>query len=319
MIGASYTDVHASLPVLHFLAIVSLVAAAIFLANIRYKGWRLPAIAIAVMFLTWAFAGKAYPAIIQSYRVSPNEITAESPYIANNIEATRFAFGLDKMTSTSSPAAGDLTAADIKANESTLESVRIWEPRPALDTYQQIQSIRLYYVFNDVDVDRYTVDGSYRQVLISGRELDQSKLQPQSKTWINLHLTYTHGYGFVLSPGERGGRRRLAGSLGQGHPSADHRPTSRSPARRSTTGNWATTTSSSRARARSSTTPRATRTCPPRTKVTAACPSAAGSGGSPSASASGRPRSCSRAPSPRIRGSCICGPSRSGCRRWRRS
>ena len=205
VMGASYTDVHASLPVLHFLAIVSLVAAAIFLANIRYKGWRLPAIAIAVMFLTWAFAGKAYPAIIQSYRVSPNEITAESPYIANNIEATRFAFGLDKMTSTSSPAAGDLTAADIKANRSTLESVRVWEPRPALDTYQQIQSIRLYYVFNDVDVDRYTVDGSYRQVLISGRELDQTKLQPQSKTWINLHLTYTHGYGFVLSPGNEAG------------------------------------------------------------------------------------------------------------------
>lgn len=204
--GASYTDVHASLPVLHFLAIVSLVAAAIFLANIRYRGWRLPAIAIAVMVLTWVFAGKVYPAIIQSYKVSPNEITAESPYIANNIEATRFAFGLDSMASATSPATTDLTAADIKTNEPTLQSVRLWEPRPALDTYQQIQEIRLYYSFVDVDVDRYTVDSKYRQVLISGRELDQDQLQPQSKTWVNLHFTYTHGYGFVMSPvNEAGG------------------------------------------------------------------------------------------------------------------
>ncbi len=204
--GASYTDVHASLPVLHFLAIVSLVAAVIFLANIRYKGWRLPAIAIAVMFLTWILAGKVYPAIVQQYKVSPNEITAESPYIANNIEATRYAFGLDNITSVPDAAADDLTAADVKANQPTLESVRLWEPRPALDTYQQIQEIRLYYSFTDVDVDRYVVDGHFRQVLISARELDQNQLQLQSQTWVNKHLTYTHGYGFVMSPvNEAGG------------------------------------------------------------------------------------------------------------------
>ncbi len=204
--GASYTDVHASLPVLHFLAIVSLVAAAIFLANIRYKGWRLPAIAIAVMFLTWVLAGKVYPAIIQQYKVSPNEITAESPYIANNIEATRYAFGLNKVVSVADPAATDLTAADIKANQPTLESVRLWEPRPALDTYAQKQEIRLYYSFTDVDVDRYTVNGKFRQVLISARELEQTQLQADSQTWVNLHLTYTHGYGLVMSPvNEAGG------------------------------------------------------------------------------------------------------------------
>ena len=204
--GASYTDVHASLPVLHFLAIVSLVAAAIFLANIRYRGWRLPAIAIAVMFLTWALAGKVYPAIIQQYKVSPNEITAETPYIANNIEATRYAFGLNNITSVPDAATSDLTAAEIKANQPTLESVRLWEPRPALDTYQQIQEIRLYYSFIDVDVDRYVVDGHFRQVLISARELDQNQLQQQSQTWVNKHLTYTHGYGFVMSPvNEAGG------------------------------------------------------------------------------------------------------------------
>jgi uncharacterized protein len=198
--GASYTDVHASLPVLTFLAIVSLIAAAIFLVNIRYKGWRLPAIAIAVMFLTWAIAGKAYPAIIQQYKVSPNEITAESEYIARNIDATRWAFGLNEITKVSSQASTDLTAADVVANSGTTNNVRLWEPRPALSTYAQIQEIRLYYSFNDVDVDRYVVDGEYRQVLMSARELDQTQLPEQSQTWVNQHLTYTHGYGFVLSP-----------------------------------------------------------------------------------------------------------------------
>jgi uncharacterized membrane protein (UPF0182 family) len=204
--GASYTDVHASLPVLHFLAIVSLVAAVLFMANIRYRGWRLPAVAIVIMFLTWAFAGKAYPAIVQQYRVSPNEISAETPYIANNIEATRWAFGLDKITNVPLAATNDLTAADIRANSGTIDNVRLWEPRPALSTYSQIQEIRLYYAFKDVDVDRYTIDGKYRQVLVSARELDQTQLQKQSQTWVNQHLTYTHGYGAVVSPvNEAGG------------------------------------------------------------------------------------------------------------------
>ena len=198
--GAGYTDVNARLPVLHFLAIVSLVAAAIFLANIRYRGWRLPAIAILIMALTWAIGGKAYPALIQQYRVSPNEIAAETPYIENNIEATRWAFGLNDIANVASSATDDLTADDIRANADTIGNIRLWEPRPALSTYSQIQEIRLYYSFQDVDVDRYTIDGKFREVLLSVRELDQSQLQEQSRTWVNLHLTYTHGYGFVLSP-----------------------------------------------------------------------------------------------------------------------
>ncbi len=198
--GAGYTDVHASLPVLHFLAIVSLIAAAMFLINIRYRGWRLPALAIAVMFLTWAIAGKAYPAIVQQYRVSPNEIAVESEYITKNVDATRWAFDITDVPKVSLGATTNLSATDVKANSGTTGNVRLWEPRPALSTYSQIQEIRLYYSFTDVDVDRYHIDGEYRQVLISGRELDQSQLQTQSQTWVNKHLTYTHGYGFVLSP-----------------------------------------------------------------------------------------------------------------------
>ena len=223
--GASYTDVHASLPVLHFLAIVSLFAAAIFLLNIRFRGWRLPAIAIAIMFLTWAIAGKAYPAIIQSYRVSPNEIAVESEYIAKNIDATRWAFGLDGVAKVSLEASTDLTAADVKANSGTTSNVRLWEPRPALSTYSQIQEIRLYYSFVDVDVDRYIIDGQYRQVLLSARELDQTQLQAQSQTWVNKHLTYTHGYGFVLSPvNEASGDGSPVLLVSNIPPSTDHRP-----------------------------------------------------------------------------------------------
>ncbi len=198
--GPSYTDVHAALPVLHFLAAVAVVAAAIFVLNIRYRGWRLPAIAIGLMVLTWALAGKAYPALVQQYQVSPNEITKESPYIANNIEATRVGFGVDKIQTIASPANTDLTVASANANLPTLQNVRLWDPAPALVIYNQNQGLRLYYTFTDVDVDRYTIDGQSREVLISARELDQSLLQPQSKTWLNEHFTYTHGYGAVVSP-----------------------------------------------------------------------------------------------------------------------
>ncbi len=198
--GASYADVHASLPVLRFLAVISLVAATIFLVNVRNKGWRLPAVALLVMVLAWAIGGKAYPALVQQYKVAPNEIQAESPYITNNIQATRFAFGLADIERVPFPARAGLTADVVRANATTLKSVRLWEPRPALSTYSQIQAIRLYYSFTDVDVDRYFVDGEYRQVLLSARELDQSRLQLQSRTWVNEHLVYTHGYGLVVSP-----------------------------------------------------------------------------------------------------------------------
>jgi uncharacterized membrane protein (UPF0182 family) len=198
--GASYTDVHATLPVLRFLAIVSLLAAVLFLVNIRFRGWRLPVVAIGLMFLTWAFAGKLYPYIVQQYRVTPNEVVKESEYIASNIEATRWAYGVDKISEVTIQASEDLTAADLETNAPTIDNVRLWEPRPALSTYSQIQELGPYYSFTDVDVDRYTIDGKYRQVILSTRELDQSRLPSQSQSWVNKHLTYTHGCGFVLSP-----------------------------------------------------------------------------------------------------------------------
>ncbi len=188
------------IPVLRFLAIVAAIAAVLFLINIYFKGWRLPALAIGLLFVTWLFAGQIYPAIVQQYRVSPTEIEKETPYIANNIGSTRWAFGLNEVKTFPFEANTNLDADSIAANAATLDNVRVWDPSPALDTYRQIQEIRTYYTFTDVDVDRYVIDDMYRQVLLAAREFDYSKLSGQAQTWVNQHLTYTHGYGVVVSP-----------------------------------------------------------------------------------------------------------------------
>ena len=197
--GASYTDVHAELPVLRILAVAALISAAIFLANIYVRGWRLPAVAVGLIAIVWVVAGQIYPAIVQQYRVSPNELAAESPYLTDNIASTRWAFGLNKMTSLPFPAAQTLTAADINRNSATVDNIRLWDPRPLLDTFDQLQTLQLQYTFKDVDVERYTIDGTYRQVELSARELDQNQLPSQAQTWVNQHLVYTHGYGAVVS------------------------------------------------------------------------------------------------------------------------
>ncbi|GAB4249081.1 MAG: UPF0182 family protein [Thermoleophilia bacterium] len=198
--GASYTDVHAQLPVYYILSGVALIAAVIFLVNIYYRGWRLPGIAVGLLAVVWIAAGQIYPAIVQQYQVSPNEIQLEAPYIEDNIEATRYAFGLDRVTTREFPAEENLDREAIAQNEATIENVRLWDPRPLLDVYSQLQELRIYYAFNDVDVDRYVIDGNYREVMLSAREMAQNQLQPQAQTWVNQHLTYTHGYGAVVSP-----------------------------------------------------------------------------------------------------------------------
>jgi uncharacterized membrane protein (UPF0182 family) len=201
--GANYTDVHTMLPALSVLAIVTIVAAALFFANLFFRSWKIPVIAFVLVFMFWLVGGKIAPTIVQHFNVKPNEIAKDGEYIADNIKTTRWAFGIDATSKVSLEAASDLTAAEVAANSGTTDNIRIWEPRPAKDAYSQLQSIGLQYTFNDVDVDRYVLDGKYRQVLISTRELDQSRLE--EKGWVNLRLTYTHGYGFVLSPSNETG------------------------------------------------------------------------------------------------------------------
>jgi hypothetical protein len=197
--GAGYTDVHADLPVLRLLAIVAVASALILLVNIHYKGWRLPIAAVGLLAVMWLVAGQIYPALVQQYRVSPNEIEAERPYIDDNIASTRWAFALDRVLTAPFPTATTITASDVSGAAGTINNIRLWDPATLLEAYRPLQALRLYYNFTDVDVDRYTIEGRYRQVMLSARELDQSKLQAEAQTWVNRHLTYTHGYGAVVS------------------------------------------------------------------------------------------------------------------------
>ena len=198
--GAGYTDTHARLPALWILTILALVAAVVLIVNIKYKGWLLPAIAIGSMVVVTVLAGTLYPLIIQNYRVKPNEREMESEYLEYNIEYTREAYDLTDIKQEAFAADENLDLAGIEANRATIKNVRLWDPRPLLDTYEQLQSIRQYYVFNDVDVDRYIINGEYRQTMIGAREMQQSNLPESAQTWINTNLVYTHGYGVCVNP-----------------------------------------------------------------------------------------------------------------------
>ena len=137
---------------------------------------------------------------IQKVVVKPNEFAKESQYISHNIAYTREAYNLNKIKEVSFQVNDDLSLEELKQQRATMQNIRIWDERPLLKTYQQIQSIRLYYDFNNVDVDRYVIDGQYRQLMLAARELVVKKLPAQANTWVNRHLTYTHGYGLAASP-----------------------------------------------------------------------------------------------------------------------
>jgi uncharacterized membrane protein (UPF0182 family) len=200
VLGASYTDVHAQLPALYILIAIAVVSGVILLVNIRFKGWRLPAIALGVWLAASILIGSVYPALVQNFRVAPNEVALEAPYISRNIASTRKAFGLDTVTTRPFAANADLTAADVAADRVTLDNIRLWDPVVMEKPYKQLQGIRPYYDFNDVDVDRYSVEGTRTEVLVGAREMNVSELADQAKTWVNQHLVYTHGYGVVVSP-----------------------------------------------------------------------------------------------------------------------
>ncbi|MGH2785252.1 MAG: UPF0182 family protein [Actinomycetota bacterium] len=203
--GGSYTDVNAQLPALKLLVIIAIVAGILFLINIRLRGWILPAAAVGILGLTSILVGGLYPALVQRFRVTPNELLRESKYIQYNIDFTRRAFGIDESKVTVRPFAADanLDAAAIQRNADTVQNIRLWDPFPLETTYTQLQRIRSYYEFADVDVDRYDVGGVRRQVMLAAREISQQGLRAEARTWLNSHLVYTHGYGVVASRVDR--------------------------------------------------------------------------------------------------------------------
>ena len=201
--GASYTDVNAQLPALKLLVIIAIVAGILFLINIRLRGWVLPAAAIGILALTSILVGGLYPALVQRFRVTPNELLREQTFIQRNIIFTRQAFGIDDAEVREFPAEERLDAAAIQRNGPTVQNIRLWAPEVLQKTNTQLQRIRSYYEFLDVDVDRYTFGGGTRQVMLSAREISQQALRPEARTWLNSHLVYTHGYGVVASRVDR--------------------------------------------------------------------------------------------------------------------
>jgi hypothetical protein len=200
--GAAYTDVHLRLPLLIALACAAFISAALCAYNIWQGGIRLPIAAVVIVFAV-SIVQTLIPGMFQSYWVKPDELKLESRYIAHNIDFTRYGFGLDHIISAPFPAKGKLTPEVIAANQATIQNIRWWDPRPLTDTYRQLQEIRLYYDFHDIDVDRYVIDGGYRQVLLSARELNQTKLPADAQTWINQRFKFTHGNGIAMNPVNR--------------------------------------------------------------------------------------------------------------------
>jgi len=199
--GASYTDVHASLPVLQWLTVLAVLCAGACIFQMFRPGWRFLVAGLVVLALFWIGGLGLYPALLQRFRVTPNELAAERPYIEHNIRMTRQAYLLDRIVEKDFAAEENLTPAALERNSLTIKNIRLWDHRPLLTTYGKLQEIRTYYKFVDVDVDRYTVNNEYRQVMLSARELSYRDLP--SRGWINERLTYTHGYGLVTSPVNR--------------------------------------------------------------------------------------------------------------------
>ena len=196
--GASYADVYGNLPALRVLAVACLVAAALCVLQLFRPGYALVILGVGGVFLIHILGLTAYPSLLQRFRVVPNEIEAERPFIERNIKFTRLAYGLDRIESKEFPAEEQVSSADIERNQSTIKNIRLWDHRPLLATYSQLQEIRTYYKFVDVDNDRYVIDGNYRQMMLSARELSHQHLQ--SRNWINERLTFTHGHGVVFGP-----------------------------------------------------------------------------------------------------------------------
>ncbi len=196
--GAGYTDVSVMLPALWVMMAATLGLAAIVAYNLFSYQLRLLLYGVVLYAVVLVGGLIAAPAFVNQIYVEPNELELERPYLEHNIQFTREAYGIDDVQNRSYAAQTELTLDMIEDNQPTLDNVRLWDPRLLIDNYQQLQQIRLYYQFYNIDIDRYTIDGEYRQVMLGARELTRS-LPERTDTWFNRHLQYTHGYGSVVN------------------------------------------------------------------------------------------------------------------------
>ncbi len=198
--GLSYTDVNALLPAKAILAGISIICALLFFANIIRRSWVLPAAGVGLLVISSVLIAGVYPAAIQQFQVKPSESSKEAPYIQRNIEATRAAYGLSDVEVKDYQATIETSAGQLKNDEATISNIRLLDPSVVPSTFRQLQQIKPYYNFADsLDVDRYTINGVKRDSVVAVREL--SIEGNPARNWINDHLVYTHGFGFVSALG----------------------------------------------------------------------------------------------------------------------
>jgi uncharacterized protein len=207
VVGAGYTDVAVILPAFKILMVVALIVAAVmylwftfFSSQAKLRKRHIVSYAIAVYVVFYVVGMMIVPGVVQSMKVSPNEINLEKPYIEKNIEFTKIAYGLDNVEEQEFDVEAELSAKVLDNASETIDNVRILDWRPLTKTYKQTQEIRLYYDLEGIDIDRYYIDGKYTQVMVAPRELDQRQIAANAQTWVNLHMVYTHGFGAVMSP-----------------------------------------------------------------------------------------------------------------------
>jgi len=199
--GAGYVDVNSRLLTYRVLTFLTPLAGIMLAVGIWKGAWRMALMPPVIVVALYMIGIRVYPGLLQKFKVAPNELALETPYIENNLKFTRFGFDLEKIETVPFDVDTRLSAADIANNDATIKNIRLWDHAPLLKTYSQLQQIRTYYKFFDVDNDRYLVNGKYTQVMLSPRELSYADLP--SKNWINERLIFTHGNGITFGPVSR--------------------------------------------------------------------------------------------------------------------
>jgi uncharacterized membrane protein (UPF0182 family) len=198
--GAGYTDVNAALPGVRVLIVATIAAAAALAYGIGRGRLLWAGSGPLGLLIVYVLAAVGTPGTLQKLVVEPNEFVKERPYIEHALRFTREAYDLDGIETAHFDASANAGAEIVASHRAEIENIRLWDYRLLLPTYRQLQEIRLYYNFGDVDVDRYVLDGRYRQVMLSARELAHDQIPEEARTWVNNHLIYTHGYGLCMSP-----------------------------------------------------------------------------------------------------------------------
>jgi uncharacterized protein len=198
--GAGFTDIHARIQGLSGMTFITLAMVVVLISSLWRNGFGLPIVSLGLYLAIYLGLLNVYPWLQQNFIVEPNELAKETPYIDHHIQFTRQAYDLSSAENQSFEVNNTLTNEQLSQNQTTLDNIRLWDYRPLGSTYSSLQTLRPYYRFLDVDIDRYRIGDDYRQVMLSPRELSYPNLPEQAKTWVNQRLIYTHGYGLVMSP-----------------------------------------------------------------------------------------------------------------------